>query len=120
MSNTRTPRQGDRVRVTLGKNVNEGVVTYATNFGIDVQVDGDRDFSQTFPLSPWIFEIITPPIPDVDKSACLDSDGDAWQFRCWDDSTPLWRSASTDERFHTSSALDNEHGPLVELAVKQP
>jgi hypothetical protein len=74
-----TPKQGDRVRCTLGESVVVG--TFSRHFSdgsFSVLPDGAQNLRNIFG-SAWTVEVLRPPVPDVEGTIVRDRFGTAWQ-----------------------------------------
>ena len=104
------PKFGDRVRATLGKSINEGVVTDIGPRYLWMHVEGATLQHTEFQRSDWFFEILTPSIPDVEGTICRGRSGQpVWRERYgW--CTPMYGPYALEK-------AQELYGPLVPLVA---
>jgi hypothetical protein len=75
-----TPKQGDRVRCTLGESVVVGTFSRHLSGGsFSVLPDGAQNLRNVFNAEVWTIEVLRPPVPDVVGTIVRDRFGMAWQ-----------------------------------------
>ena len=112
------PKEGDRVRCTMGESVVVGTATWVGPTGIDIELASGGKATVWDPTE-WTVEVLPEPEPPV-GTVVIDSGGDVWRRRPTK-TGPAWVMACADRTIKPEATLaDIERHWDVTLTLLEP